>query len=127
MHAKSNFKWQACKGPKSYNHTAAKDEEYSMDSVSLAKSVKDLLDLLVDSATLKKFGWPNSPVEYVLEKVLEKVIENCGQNLNDLQLTNAKQKRTIYLENEAFDLGLTPKETGDFFGEFFTGNIGIHF
>lgn len=41
------------------------DEEYSMDSVSLAKSVKDLLDLLVDSATLKKFGWPNSPVEYV--------------------------------------------------------------
>lgn len=41
------------------------EDEYSMDSVSLAKSVKDLLDLLVDSATLKKFGWPTSPVEYV--------------------------------------------------------------
>lgn len=41
------------------------DDEYSMDSVSLAKSVRDLLDLLVDSSTLKKFGWPTSPVEYV--------------------------------------------------------------
>lgn len=41
------------------------DDEYSMDSVSLAKSVRDLLDLLVDSSTLNKFGWPTSPVEYV--------------------------------------------------------------
>ncbi|KAL5284011.1 su(Hw) family protein [Megaselia abdita] len=64
------------------NQEAAEDDEYSMDSVSLAKSVRELLDLLVDSNTLKKFGWPSSPVEYVLEKV----IENCGQSLTDLQL-----------------------------------------
>lgn len=40
----------------------------------LCDSIKELLSLLVDERTLTKFGWPNKPVD----ELLEAVIERCG-------------------------------------------------
>lgn len=41
----------------------------------LLSSIKELLGLLVEPATLKKLGWPNASVDGLLESV----IKRCGQ------------------------------------------------
>lgn len=41
----------------------------------LLDSIKELLGLLVEAPTLKKLGWPNAPVDGLLESV----IKRCGQ------------------------------------------------
>ncbi|GAB6026155.1 hypothetical protein CHUAL_012357 [Chamberlinius hualienensis] len=41
---------------------------------SLTESIKELLTILVDEATLKGFGWPDKPVD----RLLEAVIQRCG-------------------------------------------------
>ncbi|RWS31192.1 zinc finger protein 25-like protein [Leptotrombidium deliense] len=40
----------------------------------LCESIKELLSLLVDESTLKSFGWPETPVD----QLLESVIKRCG-------------------------------------------------
>lgn len=57
-------------------------QKYDQDSVSifmddetLKSSVSQLLGIVVEEETLKKFGWPDGSIEYVLSSV----IEHCGQ------------------------------------------------
>ncbi|XP_061393391.1 protein suppressor of hairy wing [Musca vetustissima] len=57
------------------------DEELNEEDLKLKDNVGKLLDMLVDTATLKKFGWPDASEELVLCKV----IENCGHNLSNDQ------------------------------------------
>lgn len=45
----------------------------------LCESIKELLSLLVDEPTLKSFGWPDTPVD----ELLEAVIKRCGHNSVD--------------------------------------------
>ena len=40
----------------------------------LCDSIRELLSLLVDESTLKGFGWPDAPVD----ELLEAVIKRCG-------------------------------------------------
>lgn len=42
----------------------------------LCDAIKDLLNLLLDEPTLKGFGWPESPID----EVLEAVIKRCGHS-----------------------------------------------
>lgn len=44
------------------------------NELSLTDSIKELLTLLVDEATLRAFGWPDTPVD----KLLDSVIRRCG-------------------------------------------------
>lgn len=50
-----------------------------MDDETLKSSIAQLLDLVVDEETLKKFGWPVASIE----NVLSSVIEQCGQKPAD--------------------------------------------
>uniref|UniRef100_A0A1I8NTK1 C2H2-type domain-containing protein n=1 Tax=Stomoxys calcitrans TaxID=35570 RepID=A0A1I8NTK1_STOCA len=60
-------------------HFSTDDEEkLSEEDLKLKENVSKLLDMLVDSVTLKKFGWPDISEETVLCKV----IENCGHDLS---------------------------------------------
>ena len=72
---------------------------FTEEDLKLKDNVSKLLDMLVDSATLKKFGWPDITEETVsffyintinlnkietlllIVQVLCKVIENCGHDL----------------------------------------------
>lgn len=47
-----------------------------MDEGNLTESLKELLSLLVDEATLRNFGWPERPVD----ELLEAVIRRCGHS-----------------------------------------------
>lgn len=42
--------------------------------LTLTDSIKELLAILVDESTLKAFGWPDTPVD----KMLDSVIRRCG-------------------------------------------------
>ncbi|KAJ9597229.1 hypothetical protein L9F63_011903, partial [Diploptera punctata] len=73
---------------------------------ALADSVRELLLLLVDEATLKAFGWPTAPVD----KLLEAVIRRCGHQPvgagDDLPYTdrlreNAKLLFTVVIDDSA--------------------------
>lgn len=44
------------------------------NELTLTDSIKELLTLLVDNDTLKEFGWPDCPVD----KLLDSVIRRCG-------------------------------------------------
>uniref|UniRef100_A0A1I8MM40 C2H2-type domain-containing protein n=1 Tax=Musca domestica TaxID=7370 RepID=A0A1I8MM40_MUSDO len=59
-------------------HFSTDDEELNEEDLKLKDNVGKLLDMLVDSTTLKKFGWPDASEETVLCKV----IENCGHDLS---------------------------------------------
>ncbi|XP_075145738.1 suppressor of Hairy wing [Haematobia irritans] len=60
-------------------HFSTDDEEkLNEEDLKLKDNVCKLLDMLVDSVTLKKFGWPDISEETVLCKV----IENCGHDLS---------------------------------------------
>lgn len=45
------------------------------NELTLTDSIKELLSLLVDDECLKAFGWPDAPVD----KLLDAVIKRCGQ------------------------------------------------
>jgi hypothetical protein len=73
---------------------------------ALADSVRELLTLLVDEATLKAFGWPGAPVD----RLLEAVIRRCGLQPvgagDDLPYTdrlreNAKLLFTVVIDDSA--------------------------
>ncbi|XP_069687998.1 zinc finger protein 436 [Periplaneta americana] len=73
---------------------------------ALADSVRELLTLLVDEATLKAFGWPSAPVD----RLLEAVIRRCGHQPvgagDDLPYTdrlreNAKLLFTVVIDDSA--------------------------
>ena len=46
------------------------DEPNVLTEEALADSVRELLTLLVDETTLKAFGWPDAPVDRLLEAVI---------------------------------------------------------
>jgi KRAB domain-containing zinc finger protein len=48
----------------------------SLSEKALSDSIRELLSLLVDEATLAAFGWPDETVD----KLLEAVIRRCGHN-----------------------------------------------
>jgi hypothetical protein len=73
---------------------------------ALAESVRELLTLLVDEATLKAFGWPGAAVD----RLLEAVIRRCGHQPvgagDDLSYTdrlreNAKLLFTVVIDDSA--------------------------
>lgn len=73
---------------------------------ALADSVRELLTLLVDEATLKAFGWPTAPVD----RLLEAVIRRCGHQPvgagDDIPYTdrlreNAKLLFTVVIDDSA--------------------------
>lgn len=81
-------------------------EVRSLNEAALADSIKELLTLLVDESTLQAFGWPDTPVE----KLLELVIRRCGHqpvgnesnygSLNSLR-ENAKLLFTVVIDDSA--------------------------
>lgn len=53
---------------------AAADATEVLTEEKLVDAIRQLLTLLVDDTTLKGFGWPEAPVD----QVLESVIKRCG-------------------------------------------------
>lgn len=49
-------------------------ESHIWNELTLTDSIKELLTLLVDETTLEAFGWPDCPVD----KLLDAVIKRCG-------------------------------------------------
>nr|CAD7453372.1 unnamed protein product [Timema tahoe] len=80
-------------------------EPATLTEAALAESVKELLTLLVDEATLKAFGWPTAQVD----RLLEAVIKRCGHQpvgLDELTYTdrlreNAKLLFTVVIDDSA--------------------------
>lgn len=77
----------------------------AMAEGALADSVRELLTLLVDEATLKAFGWPDAPVD----RLLEAVIRRCGHQpvsaddygYTDRLRENAKLLFTVVIDDSA--------------------------
>ncbi|XP_071450833.1 zinc finger protein ZFP2 isoform X2 [Hetaerina americana] len=78
----------------------------SLSETALADSVRELLTLLVDDATLRAFGWPDAPVD----KLLEAVIRRCGHQPaspedysrpSDRLRENAKLLFTVVIDDSA--------------------------
>ncbi|XP_049789960.1 zinc finger protein 883-like isoform X1 [Schistocerca nitens] len=77
----------------------------SLSEAALADSVRELLALLVDEATLKAFGWPETQVD----QLLEAVIRRCGHQpvtseellYTDRLRENAKLLFTVVIDDSA--------------------------
>lgn len=75
------------------------------NEITLTDSIKELLTLLVDEATLRAFGWPDTPVD----KMLDAVIKRCGhQPASDEDFDyigrmreNAKLLFTVVIDDDA--------------------------
>lgn len=52
-----------------------------LTETKLVEAIKELLTLLVDEPTLESFGWPDAPID----KLLESVIKRCGHNPVDAE------------------------------------------
>ena len=92
--------------PPTASATSIEPATGTMGESALADSVKELLTLLVDEATLKAFGWPTAPVD----RLLEAVIRRCGHQPvgagDDLPYTdrlreNAKLLFTVVIDDSA--------------------------
>ncbi|KAF5274091.1 hypothetical protein FQR65_LT04489 [Abscondita terminalis] len=91
--------------------TAAKNGNKSLtehtiwNELTLTDSIKELLTLLVDETTLESIGWPNAPVD----KLLDAVIKRCGHkpaSEDDFDYIgrmreNAKLLFTVVIDDEA--------------------------
>lgn len=79
--------------------------KHVLEDGALADSVRELLTLLVDEATLRAFGWPDAPVD----QLLEAVIRRCGHppaGSDDLPYSdrlrhNAKLLFTVVIDDTA--------------------------
>lgn len=75
------------------------------DELTFTDSIKELLTLLVDETTLTAFGWPDTPVD----KMLDLVIKRCGHqpaSTEDFDYLgrlreNAKLLFTVVIDDEA--------------------------
>lgn len=75
------------------------------DELTFTNSVKELLSLLVDESTLNVLGWPNTPVD----KLLDLVIKRCGHepaSTDDFDYLgrlreNAKLLFTVVIDDDA--------------------------
>lgn len=75
------------------------------NEITLTDSIKELLTLLVDETTLRAFGWPDTPVD----KMLDAVIKRCGhQPASDEDFDyigrmreNAKLLFTVVIDDDA--------------------------
>ncbi|KAK5648329.1 hypothetical protein RI129_003221 [Pyrocoelia pectoralis] len=75
------------------------------NELTLTDSIKELLNLLVDEDTLESFGWPDTPVD----KLLDAVIKRCGHkpaSEEDFDYIgrmreNAKLLFTVVIDDEA--------------------------
>ncbi|CAH0394205.1 unnamed protein product [Bemisia tabaci] len=87
---------------------AAFKEPTLPEEPTLADSVRELLYLLVDETTLKAFGWPDTPVD----RLLESVIRRCGHEpvidediaYTDRLRENAKLLFTVVIDDSAVKL-----------------------
>lgn len=82
------------------------DTPIFMDDETLKTSIAELLNLVVDEETLRKFGWPDATIEHVLSAV----IEQCGQapadynscsNYTTKMRENVKLLFTTVIDNES--------------------------
>ncbi|KAJ1521147.1 hypothetical protein ONE63_002842 [Megalurothrips usitatus] len=79
--------------------------KHVLEDGALADSVRELLTLLVDEATLRAFGWPDAPVD----QLLEAVIRRCGHPpagsdhmpYSDRLRHNAKLLFTVVIDDTA--------------------------
>lgn len=89
----------------SAGRVSTQPDPLSLSEGVLADSIKELLTLLVDEATLKAFGWPETRVDTLLEAV----INRCGHQpvfSEDLSYTdrlreNAKLLFTVVIDDSA--------------------------
>ncbi|KAK8772839.1 hypothetical protein V5799_012630 [Amblyomma americanum] len=73
--------------------------------IALCESIRELLGLLVDEPTLKGFGYPDKPVD----ELLEAVIRRCGHspaspddyNYMDRLRENSKLLFTVVIDDNA--------------------------
>lgn len=86
--------------------TMDEDMPIFMDDEMLKTSIAELLNLVVDEETLRKFGWPDATIEHVLSAV----IEQCGQapadynscsNYTTKMRENVKLLFTTVIDNES--------------------------
>ena len=78
---------------------------FRLRSGTLEENLSELLSLLFDESTLKSFGWPNKPVQ----EILEAVIRRCGHEAvpadeyepDDRLRENARLLFTVVIDDHA--------------------------
>lgn len=92
-------------GETSTGNTGFANNSRVLGEQKLCDSIKELLSLLVDEATLKGFGWPDAPVD----ELLESVIKRCGHtpvkqedySFYDRLRENSKLLFTVVIDDNA--------------------------
>lgn len=80
-------------------------ESKVLSETELCESIKELLSLLVDESTLESFGWPDRPID----EILESVIKRCGHSpvdpsdypFYDRLRENSKLLFTVVIDDDA--------------------------
>ncbi|CAG2161885.1 unnamed protein product [Oppiella nova] len=71
----------------------------------LCDSIRELLSLLVDEATLKGFGWPDAPVDELLEAVIKRCghtpVKHDSYSYYDRLRENSKLLFTVVIDDNA--------------------------
>ncbi|XP_043676717.1 zinc finger protein 436-like isoform X2 [Vespula pensylvanica] len=89
-------------------------ESKVLSTDELLKAIADLLRILIDEETLQLFGWPNAPIQ----DILEAVIRRCGHEpltsdssllFNERLRANVKLLFTVVIEDETVKSLLTTK------------------
>ncbi|XP_076164784.1 uncharacterized protein LOC143145357 isoform X1 [Ptiloglossa arizonensis] len=93
-------------------------ESRRLSTDELLKAISDLLKILIDDETLQLFGWPDAPIQ----DILEAVIRRCGHppltSESDLLFTerlreNVKLLFTVVIEDDTVKSLLTTKTVDD--------------
>lgn len=71
----------------------------------LCDSIRELLSLLVDETTLKGFGWPDAPVDELLESVIKRCghtpVKHDNYSYYDRLRENSKLLFTVVIDDNA--------------------------
>ncbi|XP_012231015.1 zinc finger protein ZFP2-like isoform X1 [Linepithema humile] len=93
-------------------------ESRKLSTDELMKAIIDLLKILIDEETLQLFGWPEAPIQ----DILEAVIRRCGHEpvtsescmlFTDRMRQNIKLLFTVVIEDESVKSLLTTKTVDD--------------
>lgn len=88
-----------------YSRAVQRSAKNVLEDAALAESVRELLTLLVDETTLRNFGWPDAPID----ELLDAVIKRCGHpsaGCDDMPYSdrlrhNAKLLFTVVIDDQA--------------------------
>ena len=89
------------------NHLDDLDESTPkvLSESKLCESIKELLTLLVDEATLEGFGWPRTPVDELLEAVIKRCghtpVPHSNYSYYDRLRENSKLLFTVVIDDNA--------------------------